>query len=92
MRIIFQTEKGVSVMYPTGALSVEETAKKDVPPEYKYYIVEDEVLPKDIVFNDALEISDGKLFLNVDKAKEIAKNLIDSSQSVDELKSILQGI
>lgn len=44
--ILFPHETGsVAVMTPTGALSVEETAKKDVPTGVPYIVMDSEQLP-----------------------------------------------
>ena len=40
-RILFQNlDGGISVITPSGELSVEETAKKDVPSGVKYKIID----------------------------------------------------
>ena len=38
--IIFPKDTGISVIHPTGDLSVEETALKDVPSGVKYKIID----------------------------------------------------
>jgi hypothetical protein len=48
-------DSSVSVIYPTGALSVEDTAKKDVPPGLPYLIIEDADLPTDPAYFNAWE-------------------------------------
>lgn len=57
-RIIFQnTEGGVSVIIPTGELSIEEVAKKDVPAGgIPYWIVDVSEIPSDRLFRSAWEI------------------------------------
>ena len=54
-RIIYSTEIGIAVIIPTGDLSVEETAKKDVPTGVKYKIINASDLPKDRDFRNAWE-------------------------------------
>jgi hypothetical protein len=55
-RIIYQNESGgVSVIIPTGELSIEEVAAKDVPAGTPYLIVEDDVIPSDRTFRNAWE-------------------------------------
>ena len=46
----------VVITYPTGELSLEETAKKDVPTEVNYWIVNLKDLPEDRSFRDAWEL------------------------------------
>jgi len=55
-RIIYKTnESGVAVVVPTGEMSVEETAKKDVPAGKPYKIVDVSEIPSDRTFRDAWE-------------------------------------
>jgi len=54
--IIFPEENGsISVCNPTGALSVEATALKDVPTGVKYKIIDASDLPTDRSFRIAWE-------------------------------------
>ena len=53
--IIFPNESSIAVMVPTGDLSVEETALKDVPSGVKFKIIESTDLPEDRTFRDAWE-------------------------------------
>ena len=71
--IIFTNENGgVSVCYPTGELSIEETKAKDTPDHS--IIVEDTDLPQaDYDFFDAWELADGIVSVNLTKAKEMTK-------------------
>ena len=55
-----ETGKAV-ITYPTGELSIEETAKKDVPTEVNYWIVNLKDLPEDRSFRDAWEIDEDYL-------------------------------
>lgn len=43
--IIYPIDNSIAVMAPTGALSTEATAKKDVPTGVPYFIVEHTDLP-----------------------------------------------
>lgn len=54
-RIIFPQETGIAVITPTGDLSVEETALKDVPSGVKYKIIDASDLPSDRDFRNAWE-------------------------------------
>jgi hypothetical protein len=71
--IIYSNENGgVSVCTPTGELSIEETQAKDTPEGS--IIVDKEDLPEsDNDFFDAWELVDGKVLVNISKAKEITK-------------------
>jgi len=53
--IIFPNETGIAVMTPTGELSDEETAKKDVPTGVKYKFIDSSDLPKERDFRNAWE-------------------------------------
>ena len=55
-RIIYQNEEGgVSILIPTGELSIEEVARKDVPANTPYLIVNTEDIPSDRTFRNAWE-------------------------------------
>ena len=54
-KIIYPNETGISVIHPTGELSLEETAKKDVPVGVKYKIIDVSDLPPDRDFRNAWE-------------------------------------
>ena len=54
-RIIFPNETGIAVITPTGDLSIEETALKDVPSGVKYKIIDSTDLPQERDFRDAWE-------------------------------------
>ena len=54
-RIIYPQETGIAVIIPTGELSLEETALKDVPSGVKYKIIDASDLPSDREFRNAWE-------------------------------------
>mgnify|MGYP001499499920 FL=1 len=54
-KIIYPNETGISVITPTGELSLEETALKDVPSGVKYKIIDASDLPPDRDFRNAWE-------------------------------------
>jgi len=61
-RIIYKTSQGtVAVIIPTGELSVEETAKKDVPTGLPYKIVDVSEIPADRTFRDAWGVEEAEL-------------------------------
>ena len=51
----------VIITYPTGELPLDETAKKDVSTGAKYWVVDEDNLPKDKSFRDAWEIDEDYL-------------------------------
>jgi hypothetical protein len=55
MKIIFQHGDQIGVIHPSGDLSIEEVARKDVPAGLPYVIVEDDVVPTDRTFRAAWE-------------------------------------
>ena len=55
MKIIYPNETGIAVITPTGDLTVEETALKDVPSGVKYKIIDASDLPQDRDFRNAWE-------------------------------------
>ena len=55
-KILFQNiEGGLSVIHPTGELSIEDVCQKDVPAGTPYLIVEDDAIPSDRTFRNAWE-------------------------------------
>ena len=54
-KIIYPNGVGIGIITPTGDLSVEETAKKDVPTGVKYKIIDDTDLPSSREFRNAWE-------------------------------------
>ena len=54
-RIIYPNETGISVITPSGELSLEETALKDVPSGVKYKIIDSSDLPQERDFRNAWE-------------------------------------
>jgi len=71
-RIIYQNESGgVSVIIPTGELSIEEVAAKDVPEGVAYEIVEDDAIPSDRTFRGAWVANGAAVEVDLDHAKEI---------------------
>ena len=54
-KIIYPNEIGIAVITPTGELTVEETALKDVPSGVQYKIIDASDLPPDRDFRNAWE-------------------------------------
>jgi hypothetical protein len=72
MKIIYTNESGgVSVIIPTGELSIEEVAAKDVPKGVAYEIVEDDAIPSDRTFRGAWVMGDCCIEHDLDKCKAI---------------------
>lgn len=74
--IIFSGETGnVCVCTPTGELPIEEVQQRDLPAGVDSYIVNSDSLPNaDFDFYDAWEQTGGVVTININKAKEVAKN------------------
>jgi len=85
-RIIYQNESGgVSVIIPTGELSIEEVAAKDVPQGVAYEIVEDDAIPADRFFRNAWVANGAAVEIDLDQAKEIG-HTIRRQQRAEEFK------
>lgn len=55
-RIIYQNnDGGVNILIPSGELSIEEVARKDVPFGVSYKIIDTADVPSDRTFRDAWE-------------------------------------
>jgi hypothetical protein len=56
MKIIYpNSEGGLSIITPTGELSIDDVCQKDVPAGTPYLVVEDDVVPSDRTFRNAWE-------------------------------------
>ena len=85
-RIIYQNESGgVSVIIPTGELSIEEVAAKDVPEGVAYEIVEDDAIPADRYFRNAWVANGATVEVDLDQAKTIGHD-IRRQQRAEEFK------
>jgi hypothetical protein len=86
MKIIFQNQEGgISVIHPTGELSIEEVAAKDVPQGVAYEIVEDDAIPSDRFFRNAWVANGAAVDVDLDKAKDIGHD-IRRQQRAEEFK------
>ena len=84
MKIIYQNESGgVSVIHPTGELSIEEVAAKDVPEGVAYEIVEDDAIPSDRTFRAAWVYADGSIEIDLDRAKAIGHDLRRANRNAE---------
>ena len=73
-RIIWTEPSGqVAVLYPI--LPVEDCIK-DVPSGLDYFIVEDSDIPKNTFFSQAWKIVDGKIEMDMTKAREVHRENI----------------
>lgn len=80
--IIFTNENGgVSTCVPTGELPIEQVKAKDTPSHS--IIVDDSELPQgaDAEFYNAWELVDGKVEVNLDKAKELTKERLRAERA-----------
>ena len=57
MKILYKTETGIAIIHPTPealkSMTIEEIAKKDVPTNVPYWLVEDNEIPTDRTFRNA---------------------------------------
>ena len=68
--IIYDNGNGVSVVFPTGELSIEEVQAKDCP---QGTIIDDSELPSRD-FRNAWELVDGAVAVNFAKAQDLTKD------------------
>jgi hypothetical protein len=75
-RIIYSNPDGsVAVIIPTGELSIEDVAAKDVPEGITYEIVDDNAIPVDRFFRNAWVANGTAVHIDLDKAKDIGHNM-----------------
>jgi hypothetical protein len=75
--IIFDNGNGVSVVYPTGELSIEEVQIKDCP---QGTIIDDSTLPSRD-FRNAWELVNGAVAVNFAKAQDITKDKLRAERT-----------
>jgi len=76
--IIFDNGNGVSVVYPTGELSIEDVQAKDCP---QGTIIDDSELPQGRDFRGAWELSGADITVNFAKAQEITKDRLRAERT-----------
>tara|TARA_R100000329_G_scaffold141304_1_gene124059 strand:- start:354 stop:809 length:456 start_codon:yes stop_codon:yes gene_type:complete len=77
-RIIWTEPNGqVAVLYPIEAL---ENCIKDVPSGLDYFIIEDDDIPKNTFFERAWKIVDGKIEMDITKAREVHRENIRNAR------------
>ena len=75
-RIIYSNPDGsVAVIIPTGELTIEEVAAKDVPEGVAYEIVTTDEIPSDRTFRGAWVAGDCCIEHDLDKCKEIGHDM-----------------
>lgn len=76
--IIYKNDSGgVSVVYPTGELPINEVLKRDCPTDAQIY--DQNRLPEsDADFFDAWELNDGEVTVNLVKARKITTDRINN--------------
>lgn len=76
MKIIYtNNEGGISVIIPTGELSIEEVAARDVPEGVVFEIVEDSAIPSDRLFRGAWVANGAAVDIDLPKAQEIGHTI-----------------
>jgi len=76
MKIIYQNQEGgVSVIHPTGELSIEKVAAKDVPEGVAYEIVEDDAIPSDRTFRNAWVMGNCCVEHDLEKCKALGHDM-----------------
>ena len=75
--IIYNNGNGVSVVFPTGELSVEEVKAKDCP---QGTIIDDSTLPSRD-FRNAWELVDGAVAVNFAKAQDLTKDRLRAERT-----------
>ena len=78
MKIIYPTESGVAIIHPTGELSIEEVAAKDVPAGVPFRIINDDEVPSDRTFRNALKYD---LTVDMTKAQGITKDRLRAERA-----------
>ena len=80
LRIIYPTDDGVAIIIPAAecGLTIEEVAKQDVPAGVAYKIVNDDEVPSDRTFRNALKYD---LTVDMTKAQGITKERLRAERA-----------
>jgi hypothetical protein len=78
--IAYQTSEGVSIVVPTGEVSLDVVLSKDVPAGVNYKIIDHSELPSDRAFRSAWFFNDG-VQIHMETAKEVHKQNIRIARS-----------
>ena len=77
-RIIWTEPSGqVAVLYPVIAV---ENCIKDVPSGLDYFVIEEDDIPKNTFFERAWKIVDGKIEMDITKAREVHRENIRNAR------------
>lgn len=83
-RILFPTpDGGVAIIIPTGELSIEEVAAKDVPEGVAFEIVAADDIPADRTFRGAWVAGDGCVEHDLDRCKAIAHDMRRAARAAE---------
>ena len=81
-RIIYPNDDGgISIVIPTGEVSIEKVIAKAVPQGKQYQIVDVANFPTERVFRDAWELTGEAVSVNFDKAVEITKQRLRTERT-----------
>lgn len=84
MKIIYQNQEGgISVIYPTGELNIQEVAAKDVPEGVPYEIVEDDAIPTDRTFRNAWVMGDCCIEHDLERCKAIGHDMRRAARAAE---------
>jgi hypothetical protein len=72
--IIYQDQDGLAVIHPAEGSTMEQLVAA-VPPGANYIALPLAELPEDRYFRDAWELVGGALSINIEKAKEVQRNV-----------------
>lgn len=101
-KIIYKTDKGISIVHPTGEFPIEDVIQKSIPKDTEYWIVDEKDIPKDRAFRNAWEWDGVKIVINAEKqqaitdkisAKEASKitaEIVDAAKTIADLKDIIK--
>ena len=78
MKIVYKTATGVAIIHPTGELSIEEVSAKDVPAGVPFRIINDDEVPSDRTFRNALKYD---LTVDMTKAQGITKDRLRTERA-----------
>lgn len=71
--IVYEQENGVvAIVTPAEGFSVEQISAKDIPAGVEHFVINYDEIPSDRVFRDAWILDNGKVVIDLTRAKSVA--------------------
>jgi hypothetical protein len=73
--IYTDTDGAICIVHPAPGYALETVIASAVPPGTAHHIIDADQLPQDRYFREAWKLEDGALVIDIDKAKDVQRNV-----------------